>query len=111
MIFDDYDPTATKASWSDQTARSTLDYVILFLGSPLGGFASLNEDVSLMKRTSLPFRHEGVSLEFRAEFFNLFNHVVFSNPATNFNAPTSFGFVSGQANLPRQLQFGLKVNF
>src|ERR1019366_8725075 len=38
-----------------------------------------NVDFSVIKDTSLKFR-EGASLEFRAEFFNIFNHPNFITP-------------------------------
>ncbi|SEB37620.1 TonB-dependent receptor [Terriglobus roseus] len=53
---------------------------------------------------------ERVKLQFRAEAFNVFNHVQFSNPNTSV-ASTSFGAITSQANNPRQLQFGLKLLF
>ena len=40
-------------------------------------------DFSVIKRFPLG---EAKSVEFRAEFFNLFNHVNFDNPISNLNA-------------------------
>jgi hypothetical protein len=71
-------------------------------------FPIFNEDFSVIKRTYIK---ERMNLEFRAEFFNVFNRVVFSAPSTNFNALNTFGFVFGQANTPRNIQFALKLNF
>ena len=53
---------------------------------------------------------EGTYLQFRAEFFNLFNRVDFGGPDTNVLSPT-FGVISGQANTPRVIQFALKLIF
>ena len=64
-------------------------------------------DLSLFKDF---FPHEHVRVQFRAEFFNAFNHVIFSNPNTSVTS-TSFGTISSQANSPRQVQFGLKLLF
>ena len=59
-----------------------------------------------MKRVK--FR-ESRSLEFRAEFFNAFNHVQFLNPdAQGFSS--TFGQIS-QTRGPRLIQFGLKFYF
>jgi hypothetical protein len=69
------------------------------------GFPNFNENISLGK--SFPFT-ERFRLDFRAEAFNLFNRVVFSNPTTNLNS-SSFGAVNGQSNSPRQMQFALKL--
>ncbi len=77
----------------------------------LRGFSWFNTNTSLLKRTYIPAVSEEFNVEFRAEFFNLFNQVVFGNPASNINSPATFGTVGGQANQPRHIQFTLKVNF
>jgi hypothetical protein len=66
-----------------------------------------NTDFSLFKVFS-PV--EKLKAEFRAEAFNIFNHPEFSNPNTSVTS-TSFGQITSQANSPRQLQFGLKLEF
>jgi hypothetical protein len=52
---------------------------------------------------------ERVSLEFRAEFFNTFNHAQFQAPVGNF-AASNFGQVTG-ANAARIGQGALRVVF
>ena len=74
----------------------------------LRGFSMWNEDFSVSKRTSIT---ERFNAEFRAEFFNIFNRVVFANPAININTPQSFGRISGQSNEPRNIQFSLRFAF
>jgi hypothetical protein len=71
-----------------------------------------NLDFSLLK--DIPFRHEGRRLQFRAEFFNLFNIPHFDIPGRTF-AESSLGVVQS-ANLygnkpPRKIQLGLKYTF
>ena len=66
-----------------------------------------NFDFSFQKSTAL---HESANLEFRAEFFNLFNRVQFSPPVSTLGAG-NFGAVLYQANRPRQMQLSLRVNF
>jgi len=52
-----------------------------------------------------------LKLQFRAEFFNIFNRVQFSPPGQAFGA-SNFGVASGQQqNLPRLIQFALRLNF
>jgi hypothetical protein len=74
----------------------------------LRGFPAYNEDFSIIKRTYI---RESMNVEFRAEFFNLFNRVVFANPGTNTLDPLSFGLSFSQANVARNIQFGMKFNF
>jgi hypothetical protein len=72
------------------------------------GFTTLNEDLSIFKR--VPIR-EQLEVEFRAEFYNAFNRVVFGNPSSDWNSPASFGQVGSTATDPRQIQFMLKIHF
>lgn len=71
-----------------------------------------NFDVALIKDT--PFGRRGGSefgtLEFRAEFFNVFNIVNFGLPS-NILRGSGFGFISKTAGSSRQIQFSLKVTF
>jgi hypothetical protein len=56
---------------------------------------------------------DDMGLQFRAEFFNIFNQVNFANPSTTVNS-ASFGRITGtHANQgdPRIMQFGLKFVF
>lgn len=64
-------------------------------------------DASIIKRTAVT---EDINVEFRAEFFNVFNNVNFGGPNLNINSPT-FGQISTQTNDPRIIQFALRVNF
>ncbi len=70
---------------------------------------------------------ESKSIELRAEFFNLFNHVNFANPISNLNAvpstsidantgkiignPGDFGRIVSTSSNPRLVQFAMKINF
>jgi len=53
---------------------------------------------------------EKTKLQFRAEFFNLFNQVVFSRPDTSASS-TTFGMVFSAANQPRTIQMALKFSY
>jgi len=63
-------------------------------------------DIGLMKRTKIS---ERVALEFRAQFFNLFNRPNFGNPGASVGTSTE-GLI-GSARTPRDIQFGLKLEF
>ena len=70
----------------------------------------VNFDASIIKNTTVGGIREGASLQFRAEFFNLWNHAQFNEPGNAFNA-ANFG-VSTSSSVPgRILQFGLKYSF
>ncbi len=83
--------------------------------APVYGPRFVNTDFSVIKNFPLSFR-EGTMVQFRAEFFNLFNHAQFflsggSSGMQDINAGTSFGVVNGTVNNPRVIQFALKLNF
>ncbi len=66
-----------------------------------------NFDLNLSK--SFPL-FEGSSLQFRSEFFNIFNHTNLSNPDTTVT-DGAFGQILSAAAAGRQIQFALKVLF
>jgi hypothetical protein len=91
----------------------------------LRGPRQSNVDFSIIKRFRLD---EQKRIEFRAEFFNLFNHVNFDNPISNVNVITStggsidantgritspgdFGKIIATSSNPRLIQFALKFSF
>jgi len=68
----------------------------------------VNTDFSLVKQIALPGRETG--LNFRAEFFNLFNHPELGSPVNDINA-AGFGAVNSTVNNPRLIQLALKLTF
>jgi Carboxypeptidase regulatory-like domain/TonB dependent receptor len=97
-----------------------------FADPPSGSFGDVNRnsvqgpgyqiwDFSLFKNFSIT---ERTKLEFRAEFFNVFNHpnlqFAKSGPQNSINTTTfgtpQFGFLTG-ARDPRQIQLALKLSF
>ncbi len=72
------------------------------------GFRDL--DMSLIKDTQLGKRgnSEAATLEFRAEFFNIFNVVNFGLPS-NVVLGSGFGLINRTAGPSRQIQFSLKL--
>ncbi len=73
----------------------------------LRGDGQKNFDFSFQKSTSIA---EGFKLEFRTEFFNVFNRVQFAPPIPSVGAG-NFGAVTYQVNHPRQLQLSLRLNY
>jgi hypothetical protein len=84
--------------------------------APVYGPRFINTDFSVFKDFPLSFR-EGMNLQFRAEFFNLFNHAQFylngfaGTGEQDINTPSSFGVVNQTVNNPRLIQFALRLNF
>jgi hypothetical protein len=52
---------------------------------------------------------EKVTLQFRADYFNVFNHANFSSPTTAISS-AGFGTITG-ANDPRIAQMSARINF
>jgi hypothetical protein len=74
---------------------------------PVVGPDFVNSDFSVIKQFAL---HREMGLNFRAEFFNLFNHTQYGMPVNDFNAP-GFGAVNSTVNNPRLIQLALKLSF
>jgi Carboxypeptidase regulatory-like domain len=89
-----------------------------FTNGPLGVIGSAPRDVccgpgiaelDLALHKDIPLA-EGKTLEFRTEFFNVFNRTQFLNPDGNFSDGASFGTVSGERD-PRIVQLALRLIF
>jgi hypothetical protein len=83
----------------------------------LAGPGTVDVDYALMKETTIK---EQTRLQFRAEFFNLFNHANFALPiagafvqtANGGGAPNpTFGKITATTTASRQIQFALKILF
>jgi hypothetical protein len=72
------------------------------------GPGQFNFDASLIKNTRIK---ESQNIQFRAEFFNLFNHPQFANPALALSTPATFGHITSSSVNPRIIQFALKYIF
>ena len=69
--------------------------------------AGFQDDLSLLKQFPI---HESLGLQFRLEAFNLLNKVQFGVPNTTFGS-ANFGYITSQANQPRNIQVALKLQF
>jgi hypothetical protein len=125
------DFSTSRAKREDYFGRDTNNYTFFFVpvgvpggtGPNQGRFGTLgrntfrgpgyqNWDFALIKDT--PFGKRGKSdlalVEFRAEFFNLFNIVNFGLPA-NIVGGSGFGIINHTTGNSRQVQFSLKLIF
>jgi carboxypeptidase family protein len=71
----------------------------------------INVDYSMVKNTKIPKISETFNVQFRAEFFNVFNHANFAPPVDNLDVlgGSSFGQLTKTQTPERQIQFGLKL--
>jgi len=74
----------------------------------LRGPRFFNTDFGLVKGTSI---HERMRLQFRAEFFNLFNNVNFMLPNANMSSAQVGQITSVIADSERIVRFGLELSF
>jgi hypothetical protein len=77
-------------------------------GNTLRGQPFLNVDLGVSKNVRVT---ERVSAEFNFIFTNLFNHVYLYDPYMNLSSLGDWGALEGQANVPRQMQFGIRLRF
>jgi hypothetical protein len=81
--------------------------------APLSGPRFVNTDFSLFKNFRMT---ERFNLQFRSEFFNLFNHAQLGLTGNgvfmqDVNSSSTFGVVNETVNNPRVIQFALRLDF
>jgi len=81
--------------------------------APVSGPRFINTDMSFVKHIGLPY--EGMRLDFRAEFFNIWNHPHFYLPGGGSGmqdiTASNFGQANATLNDPRFVQLALKLVF
>lgn len=114
-----FDPTAFRRTDCNIPNRQDLCHYGNAAVDALVAPGAQNMDFSVYKNWALPFLGDAGRLQFRAEFFNLFNH-------PNFGQPNGIGFASLDSVIPdaprqgeirglrqamRVVQFGMKMYF
>lgn len=66
-----------------------------------------NLDAAALRNFTL---REGLHMEFRASFYNIFNHANFGAPTGTFTSP-NFGKILTTTSNPRQIEFSLRLTF
>lgn len=74
----------------------------------LRGLPRWNVDLAIGKRLRLGGRASAV---FSAEIVNVFNSLQYNNGNLNLAQPATFGVITTQANVPRQVQLGARIEF
>ena len=67
-----------------------------------------NWDISIVK--NFGFAHDKGKVQFRSEFFNTFNRTQFGVPNSDIDSGSA-GLVTSQGNLPRLVQFALRIQY
>lgn len=75
---------------------------------PIRGLPTWNLDMTATKDIKFS---ERMGLMFSAQFTNVLNHFQPSTPGLNLDSPNSWGYINGQSNTPRQMEFGLRFHF
>ena len=95
------------------TTKTTASYADYYPGGvPQRGLIRMpwqhNVDASVSKNFPIPWEHQ--SLQFRAEAFNVFNYVNFTNVSLSVSSPGTFGEFTAAADA-RVLQLALRYSF
>jgi hypothetical protein len=108
---DIYAANRTPTSWFNRAAFGVPSPQVLFgsAGRNIGRTEAIyNFDLGLHKE--FPLFREDWRLQFRSEFFNLFNTTNLGAPASNISN-TNFGQITSLSSPARQIQFALKLVF
>ena len=72
------------------------------------GFPLWNLDASIIKDIHAT---ERIKAQLSFQFNNILNHFQPADPTLNYDTPQSFGVVTTNAGVARQVQFGLRIAF
>jgi hypothetical protein len=78
--------------------------------SAVRGPGNNNWDMTLAKSTKVGGIREDATLDFRTEFFNVWNHAQYANPGTGVGT-ASYSVINASSVAPRLIQFALKYQF
>ncbi len=74
------------------------------------GMPTWNLDATVSKNIGV-WREGRVGANLIFQFTNVLNHVQLGNPSLDIGSPQDWGVLGGQANTPRQMEFGLRLHF
>ncbi|HKE22077.1 MAG TPA: carboxypeptidase-like regulatory domain-containing protein [Bryobacteraceae bacterium] len=100
---------------SPSTVLSEFRPCVLGFDTSCGGYYNLrglptwNIDAAIAK--DIGIHKESVGATLYINITNLLNHFQANNPSLTITSPTSFGQITGQANTPRNMEFGIRVHF
>ena len=75
-------------------------------------FVRQRKDILINDGVCVCLLTDALTLQFRVEAFNIWNHTQFNPPAgQDMNTPATFGKTTSTSVTPRVMQFGLKLLF
>ncbi|QMV17966.1 carboxypeptidase regulatory-like domain-containing protein [Granulicella sp. 5B5] len=102
-------PVVANGAPNPQSGALAYDYGNSSIGAARGP-GNDNWDAAIVKSTRVGGLRKSAVLDFRTEFFNVWNHPEYSNPASAVNA-TTYSQITSSAGSPRLIQFALKYTF
>jgi len=101
---------AFKPAWNSNTLGQTTFTLGNEHSNQVFGPHSRQADLSIFKTQAI---RDNIKVQFRAESYNISNTANFAQPASDLNAPSSFGVIQStqSGSNPRQFQFALKLMF
>jgi hypothetical protein len=99
--------------WFDTSSFTAVSRFGSLGRNAVAGPRFINTDFSIVKNTDVG---DKMRVQFRAEFFDVFNHANFGQPGNLVGSPsfgriTSTRFATGESGSSRQIQFALKLMF
>jgi hypothetical protein len=102
-------PAVANSAAATTGGPQALDYGNSGIGV-VRGPGNNNWDMTLVKSTRVGGLREDATLDFRTEFFNVWNHAQYGNPGTGVGT-ASYSVINSSSVAPRLIQFALKYQF
>jgi hypothetical protein len=109
-------PTGVNYFANPDAAVASFRKCVLGFDTSCGGFENFrgmprwNVDAAFSKNIGV-WKEGRVGADLSIQVTNILNHMQLANPTLTLTTPTTFGRITGAANTPRNMEFGLRVHF
>jgi hypothetical protein len=109
-------PTGVNYFANPDQAVASFRKCVLGFDTSCGGFENFrgmprwNLDAAFAKNIGV-WKEGRVGADLSIQITNIMNHMQLANPTLTLTSPTTFGRITGAANTPRNMEFGLRVHF
>jgi hypothetical protein len=109
-------PTAVNYFSDPVAAVASFRKCVLGFDTSCGGYYNFrglprwNMDATFAKDIAM-WKEGRVGASLNIQITNIMNHMVLAGPTLTITSPTSFGRITGAANTPRNMEFGLRIHF